>query len=112
MSHLLKSKHTQDRFNTRPETHALLLPGKPIIMLDPVKEESLIASILEIQQDDLTDLPYGRGSRMWMSRSAQIGGDAVPNKAATHALQINNAKSRIVIRGPVLVQHTELRPGN
>jgi len=61
------------------------------------------AQLVGCSVDDLTDLPYGQGSRMWMSRQAQLDDDTLPNKSASHALHLHGVQ--VVVRGIVLIEH-------
>ncbi len=86
----------------RPErTYLIPLAGGAEVVLPSGEQE--IAELVGTGVPDLTDLPYGKKSTMWMSRSKQID-DAVPiNRAASHALRLSGLN--IAIRGPVVVHH-------
>lgn len=88
----------------RPETSALIpVAGSAEAVLPDGDRE--IAELIGTSTEDLTSLPFGRGSTMWMSQSAQIDHDAPVNKPASHALQINGLT--LVIRGAVVVHHPQ-----
>lgn len=61
-----------------------------------------IAELIGCAPEDLTTLPFGIKSKMWMSRSAQHSSIAL-NKPASHALHF--AGLSLSIRGPVVVHH-------
>lgn len=63
------------------------------------------ARLIGCSAKDLTFLDYGVGSRMWMSRKAQISDNALPNKSASHGIQLH--KINVLIRGTVLIEHQE-----
>ena len=68
--------------------------------------EQEIAELIETPLEDLTDLPFGARSKMWMSRSMQIDHEAPINRAASHALKLSGLE--IAIRGPVVVHHEKI----
>jgi hypothetical protein len=71
----------------------------------PIGDEE-VASLIGSALEDLTDLPFGNGSRMWMSRSKQRDHDAPINRPASHALRLNGLD--VAIRGPVVVHHAAI----
>jgi hypothetical protein len=62
-----------------------------------------IAELVGCPSEDLTKLPYGIKSMMWMRRSAQLDESAPLNVPATHALKLCGLL--IAVRGPVVVHH-------
>jgi len=65
-----------------------------------------ISELIGCAPEDLTALPFGFKSKMWMSRSAQISDTAEFNKPASHALYL--AGMALAIRGPVVVHHAHV----
>jgi hypothetical protein len=100
-----KKSGRSDRFSVRTEaTYLIPMAGGHSRVLPAGEQE--IAELIEVPLDDLTDLPFGRKSKMWMSRSKQIDDAAPINRSASHALKLNGLP--IAVRGPVVVHHEKI----
>lgn len=86
----------------RAESWVLIHPATRHEAVLPDGEQQ-IAELIEIPLDDLTSLPFGVKSTMWMSRSKQLDHEAPLNTPASHALRIFGLS--LDIRGDVVVHH-------
>lgn len=97
----MRGEARESRPKVRDEVWYLIHPSRPHERVIPDGEEQ-IAELIGVPLDDLTNLPFGVKSTMWMSRSAQIG-DSPYNRPASHALSL--AGFKLGIRGLVVVHH-------
>lgn len=103
----MKRRRRTQQASLRAESWAIIHPASRHEEVVPDGAQQ-IAELLEIPLDDLTSLPFGVRSTMWMSRSKQLDHEQPLNAPASHALRIHGFS--LGIRGAVVVHHeaTEL----